>query len=196
MPDADISILNSFKLPPPYSQLSHDEILGILSDPAQISWRQEDIKIFGKIYAQPRLIAYYGDEQAQYHYSSIILKPLPWTDFLRALKRQVEQVTGEHFNAVFLNLYRDQNDSMGMHSDDEAELGQNPAIASLSYGASRTLIMKHRHEKSRTNIKIPLHSGNLLLMKGTTQHFWKHGINKEKTAHGPRVNLTFRRVFG
>ena len=95
---------------------------------------------------------------------------------------------------MLLNYYRDQRDSMGMHSDDEPELGSNPTIASVSLGEQRTLVLKHKFRKELKPVHLPLDSGSLLLMKGATQHHWKHGINKESRPCGPRVNLTFRRI--
>ena len=188
MPDADISILHEIGMPMPY-----DQMLRKLID--QTIWRQEDVKIYGKVYQQPRLVALYGDSGKQYDYSGISLHPLPWTDLLREIKRRVEDCTDARFNAVFLNLYRDHNDSMGFHSDDEKELGKNPVIASLTFGATRTFLLKHKHKKEIPLQKIPLEAGTVLLMKGETQHFWKHGINKQTKPCGPRINLTFRTLL-
>jgi alkylated DNA repair dioxygenase AlkB len=95
---------------------------------------------------------------------------------------------------VLLNYYRDHNDSMGLHSDDEPELGRNPTIASLSLGTPRTLVLKHRSRRELKPIHLTLDPGSLLLMQGETQHHWKHGINKLHRPCGPRVNLTFRRI--
>ncbi len=99
---------------------------------------------------------------------------------LREIKRRVEDCTDETFNAVFLNLYRDHNDSMGFHSDDERELGRNPVIASVTFGATRTFLLKHKLRKDLPLVKIPLEAGTVLLMKGATQHHWKHGINNAR----------------
>jgi alkylated DNA repair dioxygenase AlkB len=99
------------------------------------------------------------------------------------------------FNSVLLNYYRDQRDSMGFHSDDERELGERPIIASLSLGEERTFILKHKTKKHLKTVRLILASGSLLLMKGGTQRYWKHGINKESRPCGPRVNLTFRRIL-
>jgi len=96
---------------------------------------------------------------------------------------------------TLLNYYRDHRDAMGFHSGDEPELGPEPVIASLSLGETRTLVLKHRRRKDLAPVRIPLHSGSLLVMKGATQHKWKHGINKVAQPCGPRVNLTFRRIF-
>ena len=161
---------------------------------AEIPWRQEDILVWGKLYSQPRLVAWYGDSGSDYTYSGIKLTPIPWTDLLLDIKNRVETVTATSFNSVLLNYYRDNRDSMGFHSDDEPELGVRPVIASLSLGEERTFIMKHRVNKLANPIRLRLASGSLLLMKGETQHYWKHGIAKTTRPCGPRINLTFRRI--
>jgi len=188
MPDADVSILHNLDMPLPY-----DMMLRKLID--QTIWRQEAVRIYGKEYQQPRLVALYGDSGKRYDYSGIALHPLPWTDLLREIKRSIEDCTEHSFNAVFLNLYRDHNDSMGFHSDDERELGKNPVIASVTFGATRMFLLKHKFKKELPLVKVPLESGTVLLMKGTTQHNWKHGINKQTAPCGPRVNLTFRTLY-
>jgi alkylated DNA repair dioxygenase AlkB len=188
MPDADVSILHQIEMPLPY-----DQIMRKLVD--QTIWRQEKVRIYGKEHQQPRLVSLYGDPGKKYDYSGISLHPLPWTDLLREIRRRVEDCTDARFNAVFLNLYRDHNDSMGFHSDDEKELGKNPVIASVTFGATRTFLLKHKFRKDIPPVKIPLEAGTVLLMKGATQHFWKHGINKQTVPCGPRVNLTFRMLY-
>jgi alkylated DNA repair dioxygenase AlkB len=160
---------------------------------AQSEWRQERITVYGKPYLQPRLSAWYGD--LSYRYSGIRLEPLPWTPLLRELKDAVQALTGNEYNSVLLNYYRDGNDGMGMHSDDEPELGPRPAIASLSLGESRDFILKHRHRKDLDTLRLPLPAGSLLLMQGDTQRNWRHGIGKLRRACGARLNLTFRRVL-
>ncbi len=188
MPDADVSILHEIEMP-----IGYDAIMRKLND--QTKWRQENVRVYGKEHKQPRLVALYGEPGKQYDYSGISMHPLPWTDLLREIKRRIEDCTDATFNAVFLNLYRDQNDSMGFHSDDEKELGKNPVIASLTFGATRTFLMKHKYNKEISLKKIPLEAGTVLLMKGKTQHFWKHGINKQTQPCGPRINLTFRTLL-
>ena len=159
MPDADVSILHEIEMPLPY-----DIMLNKLID--QTIWRQESVKIYGKEHQQPRLVALYGDSGKKYDYSGITMQPLPWTDLLREIKRRIEDCTDATFNAVFLNLYRDHNDSMGFHSDDEKELGKNPVIASLTFGATRTFLLKHRFKKELPTVRVPLTAGSVLLMKG------------------------------
>ena len=189
MPDADVSMLHEVEMPVEYPAMLRKLI-------KQTIWRQEAVRIFGKEHQQPRLVALYGDPGMQYDYSGISLHPLPWSDLLREEKRRIEDCTESTFNAVFLNLYRDHNDSMGFHSDDEKELRREPTIASLTFGATRIFRMKHKFNSEIPIQKIPLTSGSVLLMKGKTQHFWKHGINKQTEPCGPRVNLTFRTIFG
>jgi alkylated DNA repair dioxygenase AlkB len=161
---------------------------------AEIPWRQENILVWGKLYSQPRLVAWYGDRGSDYTYSGIKLTPRPWTDLLLDIKRRVEAVSATAFNSVLLNYYRDNRDSMGFHSDDEPELGARPIIASLSFGEERMFIMKHKVKKLAKPVRLRLESGSLLLMKGETQRYWKHGIAKESRPCGPRINLTFRRI--
>ena len=168
----------------------YDELLQRLID--ETRWRQERITVYGKPYLQPRLSAWHGD--LSYRYSGIRLDPLPWTPLLQQLRRRVESLTGLEFNSVLLNYYRDQNDAMGLHSDDERELGPRPAIASLSLGETRDLVLKHRTRRDLRTFKLALESGSLLLMQGPTQQHWRHGINRLKRTCGPRLNLTFRRI--
>jgi alkylated DNA repair dioxygenase AlkB len=161
---------------------------------AEVAWRREKIFVWGRLVYQPRLTAWYGDRGSDYTYSGITLVPLPWSDLLLDIKRRVEVVSESSFNSVLLNYYRDNRDSMGFHSDDEAELGKRPVIASLSLGEERTFVLKHRRDKLVKPVRIRLGSGSLLLMKEETQRYWKHGIAKEGRVCGARVNLTFRRI--
>jgi alkylated DNA repair dioxygenase AlkB len=153
-------------------------------------WRAETVTVYGKQHLQPRLSAAYG--AAPYTYSGLTIDPLPWTPLLLSIKQAVESATARTFNTVLLNYYRDERDSMGMHSDDERELGLNPAVASVSFGATRTFIL--RHKAGKQTIKLDLTDGCLLLMAGALQHHWRHGINKSARRMGPRVNLTFRSI--
>ena len=169
---------------------SYDSLLQVIMK--DTVWRQEEITVYGKPYLQPRLSAWYGD--LAYSYSGIRLEPVPWTPILLDIKSRVEALVKLEFNSVLLNYYRDQNDSMGMHSDDERELGPQPAIASLSLGEERSFLLKHKSRKDLKTVKLALPAGSLLLMKGDTQKYWRHGINKEKQPCGPRINLTFRNI--
>ena len=167
-----------------------DELLRDLIE--RCHWRQERVTVYGKSHLQPRLVAWYGD--ASYRYAGLRLDPLPWTPGLQAIRTRIEALTGHRFNSVLLNYYRDQNDRMGMHSDDERELGTQPVIASLSLGETRVLVLRHKTRKDLQRVRIPLPSGSLLLMRGDTQRHWRHGIDRQTTPCGPRVNLTFRLV--
>jgi alkylated DNA repair dioxygenase AlkB len=161
----------------------------------QIPWRQDSILLWGKSVPQPRLTAWYGDPGRSYTYSGLTLHPLPWTDDLDLLRTMAEGVAAATFNSVLLNYYRDHNDSVGFHADDEPELGATPTIGSISLGETRALTFKPRKHKDRDPVRIALESGSLLVMKGDTQRNWKHAIAKESRPCGPRVNLTFRRIL-
>jgi alkylated DNA repair dioxygenase AlkB len=156
-----------------------------------IPWQQDDIQVFGKIHPQPRLTALFGNEGKPYSYSNIKMQPYPWTLFLQKIKSYVESVSDTNFTTVLLNQYRDGKDSNGWHADNEKELGSNPVIASVSFGSERIFQLKH-NSISGLKQNIILEHGSLLLMKGTTQHFWKHQIPKTSKPIGPRINLTFR----
>lgn len=153
-------------------------------------WREESVLVYGKRHLQPRLTAWYGD--ASYTYSGLRLDPLGWTPLLLEIRAAVEAACGQRFNSVLLNRYRNGRDSMGMHSDDEPELGAQPVIASLSYGATRTFIL--RHKRNKQTLRLPLGDGSLLLMSGQLQRNWLHGINKSTRSLGERINLTFRYI--
>ena len=161
---------------------------------SEIDWKQYQIKIFGKTLDQPRLTAYYGEDHPYYAYSNIKLQPIPFTPILVSIKNKIVALTLEKFNGVLLNYYRNGDDSMGWHADDEKELGTNPVIASLSFGASRNFQLQHSLDKSISKATIVLNDASLLIMKGVTQHFWKHQIPKQKNK-GPRINLTFRKII-
>lgn len=156
----------------------------------ETDWRHEQVRVWGKLHMQPRLTAWHGE--ASYRYSGKTFHPLPFTPLQLHIKQAAEHATGRRFNSVLLNYYRDQHDSMGFHADDERELGPDPAVASVSFGAPRTFILKHR--RLPKTVKLALGDGCLLLMAGTLQQHWLHGINKERTPRGPRINLTFRMI--
>jgi alkylated DNA repair dioxygenase AlkB len=158
-----------------------------------LAWRQDNIRVYGRDVLIPRLQAWYGDPDAHYRYSGLQMQPLDWTSQLQSLKMRCERYCQCQFNSVLANLYRDGNDSMGMHADDEPELGGFPTIASLTFGATRVFKMKHRHSGKVVNI--PLEHGSLLVMKGATQQFWQHGMNKTRRAVAERLNLTFRYIY-
>ena len=158
-----------------------------------LDWETGFITIFGKTHQIPRLQAWYADNEVEYTYSGKKLQRHNWNNLLQEIKEKIENITSFKFNSVLANLYRDGNDSMGLHSDDEKELGKNPVIASLSLGETREIYFKHKNKK--LNLVIPQASGQLLLMHGKTQQYWKHEIKKTKKKKKPRINLTFRNII-
>lgn len=159
----------------------------------EIPWRQDNIRIAGKETPIPRLQAWFGDPGISYTYSGLTLQPEPWNDTLQHIKEQIESYSDTQFNSLLANLYRDEQDSVGWHADNEPELGNNPVIASLSFGGERTFQLKHRQHPER-KLELELRSGDLLIMKGAMQHHWLHQIPKSKQACLPRINLTFRKI--
>ena len=184
LPDGELYLLEQLPLPWPNAEVMARLI-------AETAWKADSITLWGRQHLQPRLSAWYGE--ASYTYSGLKLDPLPFTALLQTLREAVQAATGAEFNSVLLNYYRNERDSMGMHSDDEPELGPAPAIASLSFGATRMFILKHKRDKQR--VTLDLRDGNLLFMAGTTQKNWLHGINKLNAACPPRLNLTFRKIY-
>ncbi|EKO3485736.1 alpha-ketoglutarate-dependent dioxygenase AlkB [Vibrio fluvialis] len=158
----------------------------------ELDWQQEAITLFGKSVLQPRLQAWYGDKA--YTYSGLTMLPKAWSPMLADLKQRCELLAGQAFNSVLANLYRDGQDSMGWHQDNEPELGQQPVIASLSLGETRRFVLRHLHSKEK--FELPLSHGSLLIMAGNTQHFWQHCVPKTVRALEPRINLTFRLIHG
>lgn len=154
-------------------------------------WNQEKIRLYGKEINLPRLTAWYGDEGKNYSYSGIKVTPMKWTPTLLEIKSKIESASEVVFNSVLLNYYRTGKDSVSWHSDDEPELGKNPIIGSVSFGAKRLFQLKHITKKNLRE-SIELTSGSFLLMKGSTQHFWQHQIPKTTKQIGERINLTFR----
>lgn len=184
MPDAEVLFYPGF-----FGAIEREQLFEALT--RDIHWAEQNITIYGKSVKVPRLVAWYGDVGKSYTYSGTTMRPEPWIPVLLTIKARVEAVANVTFNAVLLNFYRNEQDSMGWHSDDEPELGTNPVIASVSFGATRRFQFKHKRN-SDLHQGVDLTSGSLLLMRGTTQHFWKHQIPKTKTPLGPRINLTFR----
>lgn len=186
LPDAELVYYPRF-----FAQKIADSCFEQLMD--QTRWKQDDIKVFGKVYPQPRLTALYGEAGKPYTYSGISMQPEPFTPLLGSIKEQVERISREHFSTVLLNLYRNGQDSNGWHSDDEKELGKNPVIASLSFGQTRKFKLRHK-EKSNLKEDLDLKHGSLLIMSGPTQHYWKHQVPKTARDVDPRINLTFRLI--
>jgi alkylated DNA repair dioxygenase AlkB len=156
----------------------------------EIPWEQHYVRLFGRKRASPRLSCWIGDPDAVYTYSRVRFEPRPWTPTLLELRTRVERACEAHFNSVLANRYRSGADSMGFHSDDEPELGPEPVIASLSLGATRRFVLKHRTRALRR--ELPLGDGSLLVMRGSTQRCWQHAVPREVRVGGERINLTFR----
>ena len=171
--------------------LSNPSWLDILTD--SIAWSNDTVKMFGKTLTLNRKSAWYGDPGAAYSYSGIRREPLKWTEELLMIKKLCEEVSNATFNSVLCNYYHDGKDGMGWHCDDERELGKEPIIASVSFGAERIFAFKHRNSKERINIR--LEHGSMLIMRGQTQHSWQHALPKSTIVHEPRINLTFRNIL-
>jgi alkylated DNA repair dioxygenase AlkB len=160
---------------------------------ATIAWKQETIQMYGKLLNTPRLTAWYGDNSKTYAFSGNKYHPLPWTAELLFIKQRVEQAAGLAFNSVLLNDYRDGNDSVAWHADDEPELGINPVIASVSFGQVRRFDVRHK-QNHKLKYSVELQNGSLLIMKGDLQHNWEHQVPKSAKAVKERINLTFRMI--
>jgi len=199
LPDGDAWLMEGF-IEPADADTYLERLL------ADVAWEQHQIRIFGRRIATPRLSAWYGDPGARYCYSGLMLEPLDWLPAIAELKAQIESRVSGHFNnysnsydnnyynSALLNLYRNGADSMGWHSDDEPELGDQPMIASLSLGAERRFRLKHRTRTEVDPVALTLTHGSLLIMCGDTQKNWKHALPKTSSTCEPRVNLTFRFV--
>src|SRR5690606_720629 len=187
LPDADIKYFQNF-----LSQKEATDYYQRLLESTE--WKQHHIKIFGKSLPQPRLTALYGETGLAYTYSGLTLNPQPFTDDLKAIKNKINQFSPETFTHCLANLYRDGSDSMGLHADDEKELGKDPVIASVSLGETRKFRLKHKFDKN-LKLNIDLEPGSLLIMQGTTQHFWKHELPKTSIIKGQRINLTYRKII-
>lgn len=159
----------------------------------EIPWQQGQVTLYGKRHFIPRLQAWHGDEGISYRYSGETLQPHFWTPTLLQLRDELSSLTGTPLNSVLCNLYRNGRDSMGWHSDDEAELGPAPQILSLSLGAVRDFTLRRRGH-SRQDIVLPLPSGSLLDMRPGMQSLWQHAVPRRMREEGARINLTFRYI--
>lgn len=157
-------------------------------------WQQQRIRVYGKEYPEPRLTAWYGDAGARYEYSGLVHEPLAWTPVLSELRARIVAASGERFNSVLLNHYRDGRDSVGWHSDDEPELGRRPCVASLSLGVTRRFLLRPRQKTGAASFGLDLPAGSLLVMQGAIQANWQHALPKTARVHEPRINLSFRQV--
>lgn len=185
LPDAELTLFKGF-----YTAAEADALLAQLT--AEIHWQQENIKMYGKVHAVPRLSAWYGEAGKSYTYSGITTHPEPWTPLLLSIKQRLEAVSGIVFNSVLLNRYRSGADGVAWHSDDEPELGLQPVIGSLSLGETRDFDLRHKTRQPVQKHRMPLAHGDYLLMAGATQQHWQHQVPKSKKVLGERLNLTFR----
>jgi alkylated DNA repair dioxygenase AlkB len=167
-----------------------DRVLASLRD--ELTWEAREIVLFGRRVRQPRLIAWAGSPG--YRYSGQTLEPREPTPSTAILMARVGEHTGVPFNHVLLNRYRDGADSIGLHADDEPELGRDPVVATLSLGATRRFVLKPRRKSLGTSRSLDVRHGSLLVMGGTCQRHYVHGVPRQSDAAGERISLTFRRV--
>ncbi|NML56040.1 alpha-ketoglutarate-dependent dioxygenase AlkB family protein [Chryseobacterium cheonjiense] len=158
----------------------------------EISWEHDEAVIFGKLILTKRKVAWFGEKPFEYTYSKRTKYAKPWTPELLELKKKCEEITGETYNSCLLNLYHDGSEGMAYHSDAEKDLKKHGAIASLTFGAERKFLFKHKSTKEK--VEIFLEDGSLLVMKGTTQDHWLHRLPPTTKVKSPRVNLTFRTI--
>ncbi len=184
LPDAELVYHPMF-----YTKTESDKLLATLL--ATIAWKQDKIRMYGKELPLPRLSAWYGDSAKHYTYSGITLNPLPWTKELLQIKERIEAEAGVTFTSVLLNRYRDGQDYVGWHADDEKELGKNPVIGSVNFGATRKFQLR-RIDDHKEKFEVELKHGTFLVMQGSTQHYWQHQVPKTALKIGERLNLTFR----
>ena len=189
----------------PYDGKVND--LGVIIDDAtalyntllnELPWQPDIVTLFGKTHITTRQIVWMGDTDADYQYSGHVRQTVPWSDIVFHVKQKIEQALAEigvtaNFNTCLLNYYPSGADGMGYHADDEKELGHQPVIASLSLGATRKFVFKHK--KTQDKVELHLESGQLVVMHGDTQTFWKHTITKTKTVDAGRISLTFRHML-
>lgn len=185
LPGADVRYIESW-LDADSSQSALTRLL------SEVTYSQHRVRMFGRELPAPRLSAWVGDPDAVYTYSRVRYQPLPWTPTLTELRDRLLAEFGVRFNSVLVNRYRDGSDSMGWHADDEAELGPEPVIASISLGATRQMRFRSRPASNRVSLALTLEHGSLLWMAGATQHNYQHAILKTNAEVGERINLTFR----
>ncbi len=184
--DADV-VLHRLAVSAVDAQRCFDEVL------RTTAWHQGNVRMFGKLTPIPRLQAWYGEPGCAYTYSNLRMEPLPFTPILAELRARCVALADTPLNCVLVNHYRDGHDSVALHADDEPELGPEPVIVSVSLGAVRRMQFRHQSEPTlRHDLDLP--SGSVLVMRGTTQRFWKHAVPKTARTVGPRINLTFRHI--
>ena len=155
-----------------------------------VIWEQPIVKVFGKCHKVPRMSAFLGEANIRYSYSGVIHYGTGWPDWFLPLLEEVNDVSGLKYNGCLLNFYRDGNDRMGWHADNESELDHSKAISSLSLGATREFVLKH--QKKKITEVLSLNNGDLLIMHPNCQREWIHSIPTRKRIYSERLNLTFR----
>lgn len=160
---------------------------------AELPWTRPEVELYGRRHCVPRLQSWHGDPEAEYRYSGLLLAPEPWHPLLAQLRDRAEAACGCRFNSVLANLYRDGNDTMGWHSDDEPELGPAPRVASLSLGAARDFALRRRGA-TRMATRLPVGHNELLLIEPGLQARWQHSLPRRARVRQARLNLTFRWV--
>lgn len=157
-------------------------------------WQQHHIKVYGRRHAEPRLGLWCADAGVHYRYSGRDCRACAWPTQLQTLRHLLQNTLQQRFNGVLGNYYRDGNDAMGWHSDDERCLGAQPLIAAISLGAGRDFLLRRKDDHQR-KIKLQLQHGSLLLMAGTTQQYWQHALPRRKKVSAARINLSFRHIL-
>lgn len=145
-----------------------------------IDWKAERRPMDGREVEVPRLVA-----RLRLDDGSELPAPLPEAAAL------VERLTGERYNSIGLNLYRDGNDSVAQHNDRLDELVPDHPIALLSLGATRRMTIRAKAPPSRAQ-HVDLESGSLLVMSYSSQLRYLHGIPRSRHAEGARICLVFR----
>ena len=187
LPDAVFEFYPNF-----FNQEEADILFDMLMN--ETPWQQDDITIFGKKIAQPRLTCLFGNEGKPYSYSGLTMHPHAWNPTMMFIKEKVDKISGQNFTTVLANLYRNEKDSKGWHSDNEKELGRNPIIASVSFGEERKFQLKHISDNN-VKLSLNLNHGSLLVMKEGSQIHYKHQIPKAAQPKNARINLTFRTIL-
>ena len=187
LPDAEITLWSAW-LAEPAADALHTSLSTTLS------WRQEQIRIYGKTVKIPRQQVWRVEPHGSYQYSGVRFAPSPWHSAVKQLTTVVSETINQPLNCVLLNLYANGQDHMGWHADNEPELGAAPVIASLSLGATRRFDLKHREQGHQ--LQLQLENGSLLVMAGACQQHWQHRLPKQSRVAEPRLNLTFRYIAG
>ncbi|XP_041792919.1 DNA oxidative demethylase ALKBH2 isoform X2 [Chelmon rostratus] len=184
-----------------FSKEEADRLFKQLEEEVVYATEEARVQLFGKVHNIPRKQATYGEAGLTYTYSGVTRLACQWTPTLEYIRDSVTKATGQTFNFVLVNRYKDGQDHMGEHRDDEKELDPLCPIASVSLGAARDFIFRHRDARGKQvrrqiePVKLELAHGSLLLMNSPTNTFWYHSLPVRKKVSQPRINLTFRRIL-